>query len=221
MRSLIFLLLAAFYLTSCTIPLVSGPSSPAPTQSLPTQADFETHEIDQLLTLAEQALQKQRLTTPVDDNAYLRYLQVLARDPKNPYALAGIARIVETYISWAVDAMDRDLYTRAANMLTKAGSVDEDHPALKPLWTRLETAREREKSLIRISQNDLQQRTSALAEQLGDIAAGAGPNVIVKIRAPSDADARWIYQQLNAGTESRLRATISTGLAPSVQLSHP
>jgi hypothetical protein len=44
---------------------------------------------------------------------------------------------------------------------------------------------------------------------------------IIKIRARTDADGRWIYQQMNLGTETRLRATIHTGLPPAVQLSYP
>lgn len=221
MRSPIILILIVLCLTSCTAPLIRDQNPTKPPKTDPIDTGQQSTEVERLLTLAERALQKQRLTTPAEDNAYLRYLQVLSREPGNPDALAGIARIVETYISWAVDAMDRDLYGRAANMLTKAGSVDENHPALTPLWTRLEAARERDKRTIKINPKDLTQRTSSLAEQLRNIAADAEPNVIVKIRAISDADARWIYQQLNSGTDTRIRATISTGLAPSVQLSYP
>lgn len=222
MCSTILLLVAAFYLSSCTIPVTpdNRPSTNPRPEALPPPATED--EINQLLGLAEQALAKQRLTTPADDNAYLRYLQVLARDPDNTYALAGIARIVETYLSWAVAAIEQDSYVRAANMLTKAGSVDEAHPALKPLWSRLEAARQREKQIIKISENDLKLRSPELASQLQAIATDHVSNeVVVKIRAATDADARWIYQQLNLGTENRIRATINTGHSPSVQLSHP
>lgn len=167
-------------------------------------------------------MQKQRLTTPLEDNAYFRYLQVLSRDPDNPDALLGISRIVETYLSWAVAALNRDQFGRASAMLTKANSVDENHPDLAPLWARLEAARQRERDVITLPAQEVADRSKALAQRLLELAqAHQSPQAIIKIHARTDADGRWIYQQMNLGTEDRLRATIQTGLPPAVQLSYP
>lgn len=182
----------------------------------------QSAEISLLLARAEQAMQKQRLTTPPDDSAYLRYLQVLSRDPDNQDALLGLSRIVETYLSWAVAALNRDEFSRASAMLTKANSVDENHPDLAPLWARLETARQRERDLIALPAEQVTERSTALAQRLREMAENSqSRETIIKIRARTDADGRWIYQQMNLGTETRLRATIHTGLPPAVQLSYP
>lgn len=204
--------------TSTTTAVAIVPPEPVRETTLPGP----NREIDQLLTAAEQALQRKRLTTPAEDNAYLRYLQILSRDPDNREAIAGIARIVETYLSWAALALERDQYARAESMLNKANSVDDQHPAIEVFRERLLDLQSQERSIIKISQSDLTNRSAQLSSQLRQIAENyAGQCSIIKIRAQTDADARWIYQQMNLGTESRLRATIQSGHPPSVQLSYP
>ncbi len=187
-----------------------------------TQDIKRDSRINELLTEAEIAIQKKRLTTPVEDNAYLRYLQVLAEDPGNNEAEQGIARIVETYLGWAVEAINRDQFSRASSMLNKANSLDEANPAIKTLRHRLATARHTEKVDYKISNQELQNRATSLSTKLAEIAAKLeSEGAKARINAQTDADARWIYQQLNNATDSRVRATIQTGTPPSVQLSFP
>jgi hypothetical protein len=57
----------------------------------------EQGEIDALLAKAELAMSKNRLTVPSEDNAYTYYQRVLALDPENAQASAGIGRIVNRY----------------------------------------------------------------------------------------------------------------------------
>ena len=54
-------------------------------------------EVEQLLTRAERALASDRLTVPADDNAYRHYRAVLALEPGNPRARAGVRRILARY----------------------------------------------------------------------------------------------------------------------------
>jgi type II secretory pathway predicted ATPase ExeA len=54
-------------------------------------------EVTALLAQAERALAQNRLTAPVNDNAYAHYRTVLALDPANAEARAGLQRIVHQY----------------------------------------------------------------------------------------------------------------------------
>lgn len=198
------------------------PIPDTPRNAAPPQIEANLLRIDKLLGEAEQALAKQRLTTPVDDNAYLRYLQVLAIDKNNQEAEAGIARIVETYLGWAVEAIDQFQFTRAADMLNKANSLNDAHPALETLRERITTERSRETQSFRISQQEIVRKDQNLTNRLAEIAKTSEyRRAMVRISARSDADARWIYQQMNLATESRIRATIHSGRSPSVQLIFP
>ncbi len=214
-RTVILAVLALLAITGC--------QQTPPVKKIVIKQDFERLErIDRLLNEAEVAFQKQRLTTPVEDNAYLRYLQVLAEDPGNLEAEAGISRLVETYLAWAVDAIDKDQFSRATNMLNKANSLDEANLAIDTLRTRLKKAQNSEKLVFEISQQDLNQRSELITAKITEIANLLETrNATARIKAWTDSDARWIYQQLNEATASRVRATIQTGSSPSVQLSFP
>ena len=207
-------------ITGCQSTVPSQPE--VPRQSVPGPTAQQLIRIDNLLSEAERAIQQQRLTTPVDDNAYLRFLQVLSVDPDNLEAEAGISRIVETYLGWASAAIERDELSRATGMLNKANSLDESHPAITSLRQRINSIRQTEKQLFKIAASDLTSRSPELALQLAELAISSeARGAIAKIIAKTDAEARWIYQQMNLATETRLRATIHTGVSSSVQLSFP
>ena len=69
-----------------------------------------------------------RLTTPIEDNAYYRYLQVLAIDPTNEDANTGISNIVEEYLDWSLESVANRNFRAATNYLNTARSVDDTHP---------------------------------------------------------------------------------------------
>ena len=211
---------------SCLFIVIVGCESvdvpPGPVKPTPPAIIEPDPRVDQLLNQAELALLRQRLTTPVDDNAYLRYLQVLAIDPDNLEAEAGLARIVEIYLSWASEAIQREDFRRAENMLNKAGSVDEQNPSIQSMRQRMSFVKAQERMTLRISQSELNSRSNDLQQKLAELATIAEERrAVAKIRARTDADARWIYQQMNLATESRIRATIESGVEPSVQLNFP
>lgn len=54
-------------------------------------------EVTALLAQAERSLAQNRLTVPAKDNAYTHYRAVLAIDPTNAQARAGVRRIVDQY----------------------------------------------------------------------------------------------------------------------------
>jgi len=175
-----------------------------------------------LLGDAERAFALKRLTTPLDDNAYYRYLQVLSIEPNNQAAQQGIQKIVETYLAWSISSIGAKQYRRATNMLDKARSLDEQHPSIKALESRISRAKNSRKESFQLDGSTLSNRTDSLIGKLHEIGRAADEqNAKVRIIAPTDADGRWIYQQLNDASMERIRATIELGNPPSVQLTVP
>ncbi len=65
------------------------------------EAERQRRQVAQLLEQAESQLAAWRLTTPSKDNAWESYQQVLALEPGNPKAKAGLVRIAERYAKLA------------------------------------------------------------------------------------------------------------------------
>ncbi len=84
----------------------AGPPSAAVPEDR-TQEDDARNKISELLANAQRALSKNRLTVPSGDNAYAYYRAVLARDPNNAKARAGVQRIVQRYRLLAQRRLDK------------------------------------------------------------------------------------------------------------------
>jgi hypothetical protein len=76
-----------------------------------------------VLAAAERAFVAQRYTTPPLDNAFDRYLQVLAVDPVNEAALTGINRILNYYSTRATRAERDGNSERAGTLWARAVAV--------------------------------------------------------------------------------------------------
>ena len=222
MRHILFFILATgLLLSGCS---TSPPAKEPATQQPPaahTQKSVPTG-IDTLLTEAERAFARKRLTTPLDDNAYYRYLQVLSREPENSAARQGIQQIVETYLAWSIAAIEAGQYRRATDMLNKARSVDELHLSIEALENRIEQAQMSRSDAFKLDQRALTGRGEAVIGKLHEIGRSAERHKArVRIVAATDADGRWIYQQLNAASLNRIRATIELGSPPGILLTYP
>ena len=200
---------------------------PSPQPESPSNRDGrepvrQIDPVEQLLSEAAIALQAKRLTTPLDDNAYFRYLRVLSIDPDNAAAQVGLQRIVDTYLAWSIEAIESGQYRRATHMLNKARSVDEHHPSIGALERRISQAQNSTSNVYRLEPAELARRSDALVGQLHELGRKADQNnARVRITASSDADGRWIYQQLNAASVNRIRAVVELGRPAKVELTHP
>lgn len=94
-------------------------------------------EIQQLLLEAELALMRERLTSPVDDNAYDRYRRVLDLVPEHPKALAGINQVIAAYLKLARDYLDSGNLERARWLVGRAEWVDGHRPEIALLKLQL------------------------------------------------------------------------------------
>lgn len=194
--------------------------------------------IDELLATAQQAFREDRLTTPSHDNAYDQFQSVLALDPENPSARAGVQAILISYADWARNALASADYAGAQGYLNQAQLYFPANPLLMELQQKIAKAKQQHNQQERVvlSQEPAVERTefslpglalskksSAVADYLARIAVRvkeSGESVMIYAR--SDAEGRWIYQQMNDATEGyRVRGDIRVARAPKIVLMPP
>jgi len=91
--------------------------------------------IEQYLKLAEQRLAEQQLLLPEDDSATYYFRQVLAWEPDNLLALAGINRVAQRYIEQSEAAYKRREFALALVLVRQGLEVE---PANEQLLQRLD-----------------------------------------------------------------------------------
>ena len=180
-------------------------------------------EVEPLLEQARLAFEAHRLTTPEDDSAHALYQEVLRLDPENDHARRGIEKIVERYVRFALEAIERRQFARARSMLARARLVDAGHPAIEPTEQQMNLVENASRDRMRLDPGVLEERSSILGARLRDLGGRAKASACrVTINARSDAEGRWIYRQLNsAAGEARVRARLAIASPPSVELVCP
>lgn len=215
--TLVMLLLGA-----CTAPTPGQPEpvpvEPAPPPDLAAPDPGETERFLALIDTAERALADDRLLTPEDDSAYLYYQQAAAMAPNHPATTRGFERIVERYLQLAQLAMEREQWSHAGFMLSRAEYVNRSHTGIVSMREQLAMLANAERLILRLDRTALRERTAAVASELAEFGQHArSDNARVSIRVPSDADGRWVYQQLSRSSgEPRIRGRIEIGLPPQV-----
>ena len=98
-------------------------------------------KIELLLATAERDLRQGRLDSPKGNNAVEGYRAVLALDPDNRAARAGLGRVVGRYLELANRSLADQGLDQAADYLAKAEEIEPDNRELADVRTRLEEAR--------------------------------------------------------------------------------
>lgn len=180
----------------------------------------EARTVALLLARADDALAANRLMDPPNDNAIDRYVQVLALDPGNMRARAGIADISARYQRWAVGAAENGAMMEAERLYALAAQVDPNHADLAPTRTAINRAKEETEEIVALSELELDARSEALAAELDALGTRAKTEgYFVVISAPRAEWNRWIYHQMNeAPPPRRLRARSEIGGPPRIQL---
>ena len=183
-------------------------------------APIEDARIVRLLEAAEQALAEDRLTTPEIGSAHSLYQEILKLNPGDQRAQRGFEKIVERYVKLALTAAERQRYAQGRLMLERAREVDPAHPAIAPTERQLELLENARRDKVRLDAEALANRASAVRstlKRLGQRASEGGCRV--SINARSDAEGRWVYQQLNSGAgDARVRARLTVASPPTVEL---
>jgi hypothetical protein len=169
------------------------------------------------------ALNANRLLTPPDTSAHAYFMRVLAIEPENAAALKGIRDIVEKYLQLAEQDSRQGQYDSAKTYLRRAEEVDRTHEGIASAWVALEAAMKSSDVIHSLDARDLANRSEALMAQLASIAVQARESgAFFLITAPNDAQARWIYSQMQAAVEGhRLRGNIELGESPTIRLILP
>lgn len=206
-----FVLIVLITLTGCEttpVPIVTPPADPTATI---ITAKVEPRKVElripALLEAGDIALMNEQLTTPLEDNAYFRYLQVLSIDPLNEAAEQGIANIVDKYLDWSIQSVEMGRYYLATDYLNKARSVDENHPNIATVASMIEFHVNGNQKSFAFSRNSIQNKEPAVISELKTIASDISSfKASIVIEAPSDEMGRWIYQQLNESAKERVQA---------------
>ena len=191
-----------------------------PTAIIPSQPSQQERLVADTLFEGLQALDQDKLLSPVDDNAYSRFQRVLAIDPANEIALEGIEQILLRYVELSEEASRRGQFSDAESFLEKAAFVDKDHPALKEGRVLLEAELNSGDLIFELNNEDFLNRTETAVTHLAEIAEKAREsNAFFLIIAPNDSLARWMYLQMrNAVSGFRLRGNIELANQISIRL---
>lgn len=191
-----------------TIGFLAACQSPAPTPEPPDPALIEA-----LLNRGDAAAAAGHWDEPAANSARDYYQRALLLDPDSLPIRRRIETIVERYLTRARTAAEQHSHRQAANWLQQARQVDDGHPGIAPASAYLEQLASAQRQELDIAPAPLRERSARLAEQLRNYGTrGREPDCRTQIRAGSDADGRWIYQQLARSPGStRIRAQFEVG----------
>ena len=102
----------------------------------------EEDEVARLLKVAEADLAARRLTSPVGNNAWEKYQQVLKLAPAHPEALEGTERVIASYMDLFGAALEREEFEQASGYLDRIRGLHPDSPSLLTGKQRLQDARQ-------------------------------------------------------------------------------
>jgi hypothetical protein len=204
-----------------------APVQPQVEATPPPLTEQQKH-INALLSDADYALSQGRLLNPISDNAHDRYRSVLLMEPENARAKEGLQIIALRYVEMARTAATRGNLSEAQSFIRYARGVD-NNPVVQDA---AETLRKQIASMpapkpYQPGENEhlldpklLQAKDPEILTQLTGVAQKAkATDEFVLIVARSDAEGRWIYQQLRTAVPGYLvRGDIKIGQPARVKL---
>lgn len=212
-------------LSGCTNPAPEPAAAPAPVPAAPAQPPppkpkIDIDRLDALLEQGDQALKAGRLLTPIDNCAYDFYREALSVAPEHPAALHGLERVAERYVAMAEQAAERGQYQNARSMLERARIVDPDLDSIDAMEAQIKMRSTAQRQTAALDPQQLSDHSGVLVARLKALGAQAkSQDSWVVIRARSDAEGRWIYQQMaDSPGARRIRAELTLGAPPAVDL---
>lgn len=196
----------------------------------PVELTAQQKVIHNLLAEADYALSQNKLLNPINDNAHDRYRSVLLMDPENERAKLGLQTIAMHYVEAARAAAKRGNIGEAQSLIRYARGID-NNPVVQDAE---QTLRKQAASVsvaaakpyqaadgeVVLDGKLLQSKDPQVNGQLTNVAQKAKQtDQFVLIVARSDAEGRWIYQQLrNAVPGYLVRGDIRIGQPARVKL---
>ena len=112
-------------------------SADTASQVAPREDMSPTNRIELWLAQAELAMDKDQLTTPADNNAYVFYARMLMQDENNALALQGLERIVQRYLILAKSAHKKGKFKQSHLFLSRASKVVPGHAQIAAVTKQL------------------------------------------------------------------------------------
>ena len=197
--------------------------APAPVELTPQQK-----VVHRLLAEADYCLSRNQLLNPIADNAHDRYRSVLLMDPENERAKLGLQAIALRFVDQAQTAAKRGNLSEANTMINYAKSIDNNAVvqdaanSLRKQLVNIPVAKAYVPSEgeVVLDAKMLQSKDPQLTTHLTSVAHKAKQtDQFVLIIARTDADGRWVYQQLrNAVPGYLVRGDIRIGSPARVKL---
>ena len=117
---------------------VAEQSATAPVEAAPA----EENEVTRLLAAADADLKTRRLTSPAGNNAWEKYQRVLGLSPANPEAVAGMERVIESYMALFGAALEEEDFDKAEGYMERIRTLHPDSPVLEDGAQRLQAAKQ-------------------------------------------------------------------------------
>lgn len=226
----IFAILMLLWLGGCvTKPPVPAPRAvplPEPKPAGPSPEEIRRRNVDFFLARAEEAQRQGFLTYPAGASAYDYYLRARQLDPDNKRAASGIQAIVIEFVERARDALRRRAFGEVNGYLGRAEELAPGNPLVAEV--RAQLARERNRAKLDLPQGETlalpADQLAAKSEQMVDLLRRTAERIRreslrVIIVARTDAEGRWIYQQLREAVAGyRVRGDIKLGSPPRLLL---
>ena len=170
-----------------------------------------------MLTRAAELMRQGRRTEPADASALSVYREVLALDPGNRLADAGLAEIESVFLDRALAEAARDDFAGADATLALASSIRPGSPALLDTRARVEgIRRQRAESVLVQARSALDSGDADLAEQLAQKAQAISADLAGLDEFNLRLRNARLYASLSPGQVIRDRFLDLAGEAPAV-----
>ena len=203
----------------CMLGVTQGWSAESPGVAAGSEPT-DSNEVTQLLMQASAAVSREQFIYPARGSAMSLYHEVLTLEPGNGEALQGLETLVEHYLSEASVAIAEQRYTRAHGALSRARMIDRSNPNIEPIAAELRLLEEAERIRTVLDWRLVAERSNQLApvlQKAGRQARQDGCRAIISVG--SDAEGRWVYQQMsNAPGDRRIRAQIRIASPSAVEV---
>ena len=123
----------------------------------------EEAELARLLTAAEADVKARRLTSPAGNNAWEKYQHVLRLSPAHPEAMAGMERVIESYMELFGASVEQEEFEQAESYLERIRDLHPDSPSLLTGKKQLEDARQARAN--RLAEQERQRQAEEAARQ--------------------------------------------------------
>jgi|GEM_PF-874454 len=184
------------------------------------------------------AFSQDRLTTPKGDNAYYYLQRVLVLEPQHPHVAQAMEQIVLRYYELLQTSLKQGKVEQARVFLSRAQKLLPGHHQMASMLALINASEAVQKpakaaaiatktpqprmQTLSLTAKLLTQKSDALVVWLTALAIKAQAlDATMLIVAPKDAQARWLYQTMNAANpEQRIRANIKRGTPARIEVSY-